>query len=125
MKIKSVMNANNRLAASLSSDFLDYNISLSDVDSSKFRIEIVPQNQSSTITINENTYNIYHASININNLDLEAILSMTVDENIDLETSFFNTNGNPEELSCYTYDSNIQMPVINLIEPLIKYLLFF
>ena len=119
------MNANNRLAASLCSDFSDYNISLSDVDSSKFRIEIVPQNQSSTITINENTYNIYHASININNLDLEAILSITVDENIDLETSFFNTNGNPEELSCNTYDSNIQMPVINLIEPLIKYLLFF
>jgi len=119
------MNANNRLAASLSSDFSDYNISLSDVDSTKFKIEIVPQNQSSTITINENTYNIYHAFININNLDLEAILSLTVDENIDVETSFFNTNGNAEELLCNTYDSNIQMPVINLIEPLRKYLLFF
>jgi hypothetical protein len=108
---------NNRMSANLTGDFADYDLTLSDYATNKVKISIVKEANKSAIEINSFRSSLYHATIHVENVNIQDVLSISVDENFELETLVENPSGGIDEIQCNYYNEDIDVNIVSLLTP--------
>jgi len=109
---------NNNITVTLGGDFGNYQLSLFDDASNKVGINVEKIQSLIALEIDNYYKGLYHAIIEVQNFDLNAILQLTVDENFDLKT--FKEDGNSStEISCNEFNKDVNVEINQLVAPII------
>ncbi|MFM2393786.1 MAG: hypothetical protein RLZZ546_1768 [Bacteroidota bacterium] len=110
--------SNNRISVAIGEDFESYNLNVADYTSNKVKVTIEKKNNEAALEINSFKSQLYHASIRIENFDLQQLLSLSVNENFEL-TTFKETQNGEEEIECNFYNEDITVAIGQLLAPII------
>ena len=108
----------NNIQVILGGDFGNYSLQVHDEAFNKVGVNIEKIQNLLAIEVNNYHSKLYHATIEIQNFDLNAILQLSVDENFDLKT-FKEEGTTVTEISCNEFNENVNIVLNQIMQPVI------
>jgi len=107
----------NRISVARGAAYESYALNVYDAESNKVGVDISKVSNGTAIEVNSFYNNLYHADIEVQTFDLNALLQLSVDENFDLITYQEDENGIVSEIGCSEFNENVNISVSNLVAP--------